>query len=398
MAKLTQLLGNRELAWNDQLEKGRIWVYSDGNMYSGFCNNFCWRAPGTGKVIIEAWGAAGSGAEMCCCGQSTDGNPPAYVKKCICVCPGNYICGYVGRSCNNADDLCFRGCSEATCVCWRGCAANPLYDDGFARCEEESWKGNNPWGWGNFRNGFEAVGNAGVNRLQQGGSGGGRFANGDTVCCAANATLGCLCAQGGRGGTSFCMDNKSAYSCFMTGYFCGNRLGPGHNMCDTGNSACGRVCGWCQGPGHIACAFGGDVNCCGGFGCVDFMGCLEQCPCQTMRHVRTAAGIFASEGATISFYTDGDTPQMSWSGSPLGSLLNALPNLSRSPSHLMYSACWVGARSCGCYNMQGCNHFVPYGVPGTGAQPCGDVRDHAMRGGMGMVRIKYVPTDGGTTY
>ena len=32
MAKLTQLLGNRELAWEDNLEKGRIWAYTDGNM------------------------------------------------------------------------------------------------------------------------------------------------------------------------------------------------------------------------------------------------------------------------------------------------------------------------------------------------------------------------------
>jgi hypothetical protein len=48
--------------------------------------------------------------------------------------------------------------------------------------------------------------------------------------------------------------------------------------------------------------------------------------------------------------------------------------------------------------MQGCNPFLPYGVPGGAAFPCGEVRDHGMRGGMGMVRIKYTPTDGGNTY
>ena len=68
MALLTQLLGNREQAFEDNLEKGRIWVYTDGNMYSSFCNGFCWRSPGTGCIVIEAWGAAGSGAQMCCCG------------------------------------------------------------------------------------------------------------------------------------------------------------------------------------------------------------------------------------------------------------------------------------------------------------------------------------------
>lgn len=407
MAKLTQLLGNRELAWKDMLEKGRIWVYSDGNMYSGFCNGFCWKPPGCGKAIIEIWGSSGSGAEMCCCGQSTDGNPGAYVRKCICVCPANYVCGYVGRSCNNADDLCFRGCSESTCVCWFGCSPNSLYTDGVDPCFTDAWKGNNPWGWGNQRANF--CNNIGLDRAQ--GGYGQKFStcqNGcaSFYCCqsvkdgagSGGYSNGCLCAQGGHGGFSYCMDNKSAYSCFLTGYFCGNRVGPGHNMCDTGNSACGRICNWCQNGNNIACGFGGDLNCCGGFSCKDFLGCLEQCPCMTMHHVVTSPGVFAEEGATISWYSDADTPQASWAGAPLAGLLNSVPSLSRSPSHLMGASCWSGARSCGCYNMQGCNQFGPYGVPGTGAQPCGDVRDHAMRGGMGMVRIKYIPTDGGNTY
>lgn len=398
MSKLTQLLGNRELAWKDMLEKGRIWVYSDGNMYSGFCNNFCWQAPGTGKVEIEIWGAAGSGAEMCCCGHGIAGNPPAYVKKCICVCTGNYVCGYVGRSCNNADDLCFRGCSEATCVCWYGCAPNGLYNDGFNNCEQDSWKENNPWGWGSNNNNFSN--DYAPSRLQ--GGYGQKFSTpnpgGGCYCCNPGGSQGCLCAQGGRGGLSYCMDTKSPFSCFLTGYFCGNRVGPGHNMCDTGNSACGRICNWCQNGNNVACAFGGDINCCGGYSCTDFLGCLSSCPCQTLHHVPTAAGVYASEGATISFFADGDTTNASWAGGPTVNLLNAIPMLQRSPSHLAYMACWSGARGCGCYNMQGCNQFGPYGVPGMGANPCGGVRDHAMRGGMGMVRIKYIPTDGGNTY
>jgi hypothetical protein len=48
--------------------------------------------------------------------------------------------------------------------------------------------------------------------------------------------------------------------------------------------------------------------------------------------------------------------------------------------------------------MNGCMNFMPYGVPGAPAQPCGSVRDHAGRGGMGLVRIKYISTDGGEAY
>ena len=409
MSSLKQLLGNREQAFEDNLEKGRIWVFSDGNMYSGFCNNFCWRPPGTGKAVIEIWGAAGSSAEMCCCGAGLEGNPGAYVKKCICVTAANRVCGYVGRSCNNADDLCFRGCSESTCVCWFGCAPNELTQFGINPCDQTSWKGNNPWGWGNEQTGVsnQATGRGDQNRMEYGcrmhaSAGGCGFSNltgsNPGNCQNKGATEGCLCAQGGRGGTSYCMDTKSAYSCFMTGYFCGQRVGPGHNMCDAGNSACGRVCGHCQGPGHVACAWGGDVNCCGGFSCTDFLGCLQTCPCMTLHHVRTSAGVYAEDGATISYYTDGDATNAAWSGTSTTNLLYALQALSRTPSHGAYNTCWNGARSCGCYNMQGCHPFLPYGVPGGAAFPCGDVRDHGMRGGMGMVRIKYTPTDGGNTY
>jgi hypothetical protein len=395
MARLTQLLGNREQAWEDNLEKGRIYVYSEGTMYTSFCNGYCWRPPGCGKAVIELWGASGSGAQMCCCGAGLPGNAPAYVKKCICVCPSNYVCGYVGRSCNNSSALCFRGCSEATCAYWTGCAPKPLFNDGVDPTFDTSWKGNNPWGWGN--NAGETTGGA-VNNARPDGYNNQKSFN--DICQVAGATSGCLCSQGGRGGISFCMDTKSAYSCFITGYFCGNRVGPGHNMCDTGNSACGRICNWCeQYGGFMACGYGGDLNCCGMWSCSDFLGCLSQCPCQFMYHVPIAAGIFADEGAMLTYITDGDTPQASWSGSATMTQLNTLSNLSRSPSYTgSQQGCWNNDRSCGCYEMQGCMSFFPYGVPGSPAMPCPGVRDHAGRGGMGMVRIKYQPTDGGATY
>lgn len=396
MARLTQLLGNREQAWEDNLEKGRIWVYSDGNMYSSFCNGFCWKPPGCGKAIIEIWGAAGSGAEMCCCGTGLPGNAPAYVKKCICVCPSNWVCGYVGRSCNNADDLCFRGCSESTCVRWTGCAPYPVYCGFYQPCTMGTdWRGNNPWGWGNGCDigGTNQITDAGMHW---------RGACTTGVCCDAGHTCGCLCAQGGKGGFSYCIDDKSPYTCHVMNGFCGSPI-KAVNMCDISRSQCGIVCNWCW-SGHPwdglnnACAWGGDVNCCGGFSCAHWGGCLPQCPCLFQYHVTTAAGVYATEGATFTYNTHDDTTMSSWSGAQTQNQMYGITALSRSPSHGSYHACWVGSRSCGCYNMQGCNHFMPYGVPGAGAHPCGGVRDHGARGGMGMVRIKYIPTDGGETY
>ena len=413
MALLTQLLGNREQAFEDNLEKGRIWVYTDGNMYTSFCNGFCWRSPGTGCIVIESWGAAGSGAQMCCCGAGLPGNAPAYVKKCLCVTAGNYVCGYIGRSCNNSSALCFRGCSEATCICWFGCSPKALYEGGYYPGDSDSFKGNNPWGWGSGGGDPMSLNEGNVN-FQNGGNcgiGGGNALNpsGNGNCCnwqqcrAIGATNGCICAQGGKGGISFCMDTKSPYSCFRTGYFCGTGLGPAHNMCDTGNSACGMICNICQfdgaALGFIACGYGGDVNCCGGWSCVSFQGCLPICPCQTQYHVPVAAGIFAEEGGVLSYTTnsDGQGPT-EWSGAPTINQINALTAMSRQPGPMAYTTCWDGNRGCGCYEMQGCMNFFPYGVPGAAPHPCPGVRDHASRGGLGAVRIKYIPATGGTSY
>ena len=92
MARLTDLLGNRELVKEQQLERGRIFVFSEGNMYTSFCNCVCWRPPGVGCVVIDVWGASGSGAKMCCCGSGIPGNPGSFARKCICVCPDiNYL-------------------------------------------------------------------------------------------------------------------------------------------------------------------------------------------------------------------------------------------------------------------------------------------------------------------
>jgi hypothetical protein len=413
MARLSQLLGNRELAFEDNLEKGRIWAYTDGNMYSGFCNGFCWRAPAVGKAIIEVWGAAGSGAQMCCCGAGLPGNAPAYVKKCICVCPGNYVCGYIGRSCNNSSSLCFRGCSEATCVRWTGCSHYNLFNGGVLPNQTVSHKANNLFGgWGAAPDpvGFQsAVPVDGQNVGFTGGNPDCVNKPGQNCCChytqcciagknGGTFTEGCLCAQGGRGGVSFCMDTKSPYSCFLTGYFCGSRVGPGHNMCDTGNSACGIVCNWCQGPGFIACGYGGDLNCCGHFSCVSFQACLQTCPCQYQQHASTAAGVYNEDGGVMTYTVDNDSPMTGWSGAAVPNQMNALKTMSRWPSHQEHFTCWNNQRGCGCYEMQGCMNYMPYGVPGSPPFPCPGVRDHAGRGGMGSVRIKFIPNEGESAY
>jgi hypothetical protein len=163
------------------------------------------------------------------------------------------------------------------------------------------------------------------------------------------------------------------------------------------------ICNICQNNsaclGFIACGYGGDVNCCGGWSCVSFQGCWPICPCLTQYHVPVAANIFAEEGGVFSYTTNSDgTPMSEWSGGPTANQINALTTMSRQPGPNGQFICWENSRGCGCYEMQGCMNFFPYGVPGAAPHPCPGVRDHASRGGLGAVRIKYIPATGGTSY
>ena len=122
MASLTTLLQTKyDFAVGNEtnLEQGRIYQYYPGSMRgTNFRCHVCWVAPSAGTATIEIWGAGGSGAEMCCCGFGLNGNPGAYSKKTLTMAQGCFICGIVGMSCGNSDDLCHRGTSEPTQICW----------------------------------------------------------------------------------------------------------------------------------------------------------------------------------------------------------------------------------------------------------------------------------------
>ena len=90
----------------ENLETGKIYVFTPGTMYTNFCTGFCWNPPGTGTAVIEAWGAGGSGAQMCCCGGGTPGNAGAYSRRTIQVTATDFVRGTIGNSCGNSSALC----------------------------------------------------------------------------------------------------------------------------------------------------------------------------------------------------------------------------------------------------------------------------------------------------
>jgi len=129
MANLSQLIKTKSafdpIANDINIEKGKIWTYTPGTQQTEFFQGICWftpraepgEEPPTGTVIIEAWGAAGSGAALRCCGFGTPGNPPAYSKRTFRADCDTVVTGLVGMSCGNADATNFRGCSCPTELC-----------------------------------------------------------------------------------------------------------------------------------------------------------------------------------------------------------------------------------------------------------------------------------------
>lgn len=191
---------------------------------------------------------------------------------------------------------------------------------------------------------------------------------------------GCTCAQGGRGGTSFCSTSPSMYCCFRANGFCYTFENPN----------CGIICNQCGGA-WIACGYGGDINCCGPISCSSYFGCYPMCVCMFKHHVAYPSGMFSCCGGWATFGTEGDNGYANWSGMGAFQLVNALNVLNKNPgSGIPEHSCWNGNRTCGCYEMNGCGHHVPHGMGGMGSVPCPGVRDHGWRGGQGATRVKFV--------
>lgn len=202
------------------------------------------------------------------------------------------------------------------------------------------------------------------------------------LCWCTTAANGCMCAEGGRGGTSYCTTGASLVCCFSAGSFCRTIL----------PDNCGIVCNFGSGaPTCCAQAYGGDVNCFGKFNCAGFMGCYANCICQFKQTIYIPPGFISENGTHITFNMEADGSFENWTGSGLGGFLTALDGASKNPTQgHPWSACWTGNRACGCYEALGCMPFVPPGVGGPATNPCAAVRGHGYRGGMGATRIKFI--------
>ena len=329
------------------IETGRVYFYTPATT-SNHYEDFYWCAPGAGTARIEIWGSQGSGAQMCCCGNGIAGNPSAYVVKTIDVTGTSWVCGKTGLSCGNGGTLCYRGIGTGACFCYSGTTQS-----------------------------------------------------------------GCLCAQPGDGGRSWCSPSHSPYCCWstITGS-CPNAFPNGvsgqhghigcSGSCDAGQGSWGTGFGvTCNTIGTPACAYasespvaGKDCLVNGGFSCSSFFTCDSANFCYHQYHIRTAAGIYGTCGALVTFSNDHDSVySQGGTGGYISNFQYALQGASKHPQHgFPPSYCWNGARHCACYEDQGCQAYAPHGIPGSAPWTCNSVRDHAMRGGHGAIRILFKAT------
>jgi len=200
-------------------------------------------------------------------------------------------------------------------------------------------------------------------------------------------TNGCLCAQGGAAGKSCCFDGGSPFCAFYCTGYCGTLIVNGANVC------CGIICNRCPGL-MVACAWGGDNNCCGIDGKMEFRGCQHMCTCQFIEYVPYSPAIFAEEGGYLVFPVENDHGDSNWAGAGMGAAGHVLNSSSKSPSGgKPWSACWRGDRFCTCYEHHACMNYMPYGVAASAATVCPGVRDVGRRGGAGAIRITYRGTN-----
>jgi hypothetical protein len=197
-----------------------------------------------------------------------------------------------------------------------------------------------------------------------------------------NNTCSCICAQGGMAGQSYCTESCSVMCRYMSCNNCATQIG---------SAGCGIICNYGTSYSWIPSAYGGDINCSGGFSCLTFLACNSCCICYATAHVTTSAGVFSLRPQQFEYKYEPNGDKSQWNNS-VDQYFRSLGAMTKSPVTAMpMSKCYSSNQYCGCYEYQGCNVMVAPGIPGHGGTPCSSVRDHGMRGGHGGVKIKFIP-------
>lgn len=205
--------------------------------------------------------------------------------------------------------------------------------------------------------------------------------NATMLCVSNNSTAAafCMCAQGGAGGYAYCISGSSMACCFVSG----------QSLCNTLSSGCGWVCNTCSGR-HNAQAYGGTINCPGGYSKKYFGHCNPCCVNCYYDLVKTSAGVFGTEPSELR--VQHDWCKMCCGAGEVVPMINAVAAASKQPQqggHLQGS--WFSTTYCGCYETHMCQTMYQVGVPAPSTAMRDNARAQGSKGGAGAVKINFIP-------
>lgn len=206
-----------------------------------------------------------------------------------------------------------------------------------------------------------------------------------TINTAANGCE-CICAEPGFGGYSACIPSTAPYNCFASLGYCNTNIG----------ASCGIVCNLAGPQSAVAAqAYGGSLNLDGGISVTCFFcsGMSTATTCARHQRIPISPGIISIGTSYVEVTNNaGNSQNETSSNSAYNEMMAALTGLSRSfSSFYKHNTCWTGGKWCGCYENLACQSLMPVGVPAPGMVVSdGSTRDSGVRGGHGMVKIKFI--------
>lgn len=204
------------------------------------------------------------------------------------------------------------------------------------------------------------------------------------VCWVTNSGNGTMCAAGGRGGESRCLNSATGnmYDCFVSLGFSGTSFGSG----------CGLICNHNSSINWIASATGGDINLSGGFSCLKLMACNTATYCCFTGYVKTSPHVVSEDGAIMEVRS-GYNSESTKCANPLPNMMTAMAGVTKSPFRATpYSSCIHGALQCAQLTCYGVAPILGLGVPSPHViVSSGNAgTDVGIRGAQGAVRIQFI--------
>lgn len=199
------------------------------------------------------------------------------------------------------------------------------------------------------------------------------------VVILAGGDCMCMCVESGGTGVWACGTGTSGFCC----------IGVGRSNCAT---ECGPGFGWiCNTAPGDAVAYGGDINYNGGFTCTYQCAATGSAVAGAfMTYVIPHAPGLISDGPGKIIFRAGDLGSASNEHHSTAAYYSAIIGAARQQLNTIPEFNCYNTLDCNCYDYSGCYAKAPPSFPGIGSYTSGGRQAHGDRGGVGLVKIKFM--------